>query len=371
MKGLKCLMTAFLRRTLLPSVFLLSLFSFGFSLLQCSDVSALELEGGGTIAPQVAESYIRRDMGSTKTSPQISGNNIYWQNVPSGSDITQMGIKFSRALPNQGKNSLLVFSIVFQTTHVRNVTYYGFTFRDFTILHDSCLDHGPVLDNNNINNSFTCTFIGLSHAPGQTLLETTELTRLFRMDSLTGQTGSFTMLVSPIYYRQVNIDGLSSSDRIWIQQQLGTSSNQSIIDKLDDILQAIPAGASQADIEEAVKNANDAEKQQTQQDAQDVQSDIENNQDLADIANSTTNFIDILSIFLDAVSNPKKSTNCILPIDLSNYQGASRYDVDLCHLSPPSGITSILDVVFVIFILGLAISAVRMIFSLYKEVINT
>lgn len=99
----------------------------------------------------------------------------------------------------------------------------------------------------------------------------------------------------------------------------------------------------------------------------DVQDGINDNQDISNISTKTTNLLSIITGFVNAISSPVGST-CILPIDLRNYRGAALYDVDLCHLSPPAGITNVLNVAFLFFVLALAVSAVRMIIQLYNEV---
>ena len=363
-----------LLKTLFGCVFLPLLLAFLLLPVFSSSVSALELEGGGTIAPQNSSSYLRFGFTDPKTSPSpMLGNSIQWQNILGSQTVTQMGIKLSRALPNQGKNSLVSFNITWQTHHIQKINYFGMTFRDFTILWDSCYE-GPVLNvTGDINATVTCTYIGLSHAPGQDLLETTEYTQIFNTVSYPNKTADYTLLVSPIYYRQVNTDGLSSSDRTWLQQQLGTSSSQSIIDKLDDILQAIPAGASQADIEQAVEDANnasyEAQREGLNDEASGYQQDLQSNSDQQAIDNKMTSIMSIITNFVTAITHPVVST-CILPMDFRNYTGAGFYEVDLCHLSPPAGITNVLNVIFIFFVLGLAYSAIRSVIQMYKEVID-
>lgn len=109
----------------------------------------------------------------------------------------------------------------------------------------------------------------------------------------------------------------------------------------------------------------ETERQELEQQSLDVQSQLENSEDLQSINSQTTNLISILQDFAFAVGRPVLST-CILPMDFRNYTGAGFYEVDLCRLNPPSGITNVLNVIFIFFVLGLAISAVYVIIQLYK-----
>lgn len=106
------------------------------------------------------------------------------------------------------------------------------------------------------------------------------------------------------------------------------------------------------------------------QDAYDnAQSDFEDNSDIAQISNKVSTLLGVLTSAVTAVSNPS-ITNCIIPFDLSRYSGGVSTDVDLCYLSPPSGITNVLNVIVVGFMIVVIVSLIRSIFALYREVIT-
>ena len=89
---------------------------------------------------------------------------------------------------------------------------------------------------------------------------------------------------------------------------------------------------------------------------------LEDNTDQQAIDTKMTSILSVIQGFIDAVVHPVVST-CILPIHLENFHNFGFYEVDLCHLSPPSGITNVLNVIFLFFVLGLAYSAIRSITS--------
>lgn len=118
-----------------------------------------------------------------------------------------------------------------------------------------------------------------------------------------------------------------------------------------------------------IQNQSQNDRESLNNEAEGYQQDLEDNLDQQAIDTKMSSIMAIIEDFVFAIGRPVIST-CILPMDLRNYTGASFYELDLCHLSPPSGITTVLNVVFIFFVLGLAYSAIRSVISMYKEVID-
>lgn len=116
-----------------------------------------------------------------------------------------------------------------------------------------------------------------------------------------------------------------------------------------------------------LENQTENQRQQDQNTADDVVDDVEGDANITAIENKTTSIIGLFSSLLTALSSPTAG-NCVIPFDLTNYSGGTLNNVDLCHLSPPSGITNVLNIVFISFVIFMAISAVKLIFKLYSEV---
>lgn len=169
----------------------------------------------------------------------------------------------------------------------------------------------------------------------------------------------------------------SASTTQILQKIDGVSSDLTIIsDKLDTIISLLrgmgnsltPAQIEQA-IVDAQQQAREDERQELDSEASDYQGELEDNVDQQAIETKMSSILAIIEDFVFAIGRPVIST-CILPMDFRAYTGAGFYEVDLCHLSPPSGITTVLNVVFIFFVLGLAYSAIRSVISMYKEVID-
>ena len=115
-----------------------------------------------------------------------------------------------------------------------------------------------------------------------------------------------------------------------------------------------------------LQNQTENQRQEDQQTADDMVDDVEVDPNIGAVEAKTTSILTLLGQVLTAITNPTAG-NCIIPFDISNYAGGTSTNVDLCHLSPPAGITTVLNIIFVGFVILMAISAVKTIFRLYKE----
>lgn len=120
------------------------------------------------------------------------------------------------------------------------------------------------------------------------------------------------------------------------------------------------------EINNTINNIYDNQKEEYEEQSSDLQSDINGNVDLINLQTRTTNIISIIDQFLGVVSHPTK-TDCIIDVDLSNYSGGGHNNVDLCHLSPPVLLVDVLNVVLVMFVVGLALMMVYFIIHLYER----
>lgn len=217
------------------------------------------------------------------------------------------------------------------------------------ILNESCVDENSQTYT---ERTLTCSYLALV---------TKEVTSLRTMNGTTilysyepNYDTTLKVRVSGITTRRISYNGLTSDDRAWLEQHM-------------------PADSSPAQIEQAIvdaqQQAREDERQELDDEASDYQSELEDNPDQQAIETKMSSILAIIEDFVFAIGRPVIST-CILPMDFRAYTGAGFYEVDLCHLSPPSGITTVLNVVFIFFVLGLAYSAIRSVISMYKEVID-
>lgn len=107
----------------------------------------------------------------------------------------------------------------------------------------------------------------------------------------------------------------------------------------------------------------------------DVKDDI---QDASDEAESQANtsgaqsqaqgqtLISIISGFISAITDPTGGS-CVIDVDLSLYQGGTHNLVDLCHLNPPSGITTVLSILLIVFVIRAVVHVIQAMIALYRE----
>lgn len=372
MKGLKCSKIC-RKKMFLPCCFWLVLLVFlelcvGF-FLNTIDASALELTHGGTKSFTSGYIDLYRTDSSNFRQVQATYTDPYLRvTVPVLTPVTQFHLSLSSDIP---ANSIFVFNVRYKVVsgQSNNFGYMEFnglsTGSAWTLLNQSCIDleglnYGAPAAGSTIvyAEEVTCTYTGftnvaLSHI--NTLQNNPIVTFKNTNTSTSSSNTDGYIYFSPVSTRQISWNGLTADDRAWLLQNLPSG------------------GATPAQIEQAVVDAQETAREQEQQEVEqaynDIQGDFEDNQDVEDISQQTTNLLSIISGFITAVSSPQIST-CILPVDLRNYTGASFYEVDLCHLSPPSGITNVLNVIFLFFVLALAVSAVRIAISLFNEVTN-
>lgn len=178
-----------------------------------------------------------------------------------------------------------------------------------------------------------------------------------------GSTAPSPWIFGHILMGGVSYNYTSSPDPVVGGQETIINQNQTIINQNEEVINSIN------NLNNTVDNLSDKERDKLNHEADGYLDDINNNTDQQAIDNKMTSIFSVIQNFVNAVIHPVIST-CILPMDFRNYTGMGFYEVDLCHLSPPSGVTEVLNVIFIFFVLGLAYSAIRSVISMYKEVID-
>lgn len=355
MKGERCIKT----KTSLLKTFLLCLFVFFFSLFSAlllgfsRNASAIEIDGGYNVGLTVDGSWATVPMApGGVVVPQRHGNGLYFF-IPANTYIEHFGIGLAQPLDNQPHLISFTMTYIFGSVGT-NMNYTSPPWSNMVTVYDNCVG-GMDSSGNFARSNFSCNIVLLANG-SKSQITTIPGTDWF---SAPGQT-NIELQISPISVITLK-NGISQSDI----QSLSNNITQAIEDL--EISVEGSAGATPEQIQDAIDEAIVNIVEQDQEQADEIQADIEDNQDIASVESQTTNLLNIIIGFVNAISSPVGST-CILPIDLRNYRGAALYDVDLCHLSPPAGITNVLNVAFLFFVLALAVSAVRMIIQLYNEV---
>lgn len=360
MKGLKCKHKTFRQKTLFLWLLAVSVFFCGFSLASssASAVSATSVDQYA-ITPSTSgfghvTDYVNYQWNNDY--PLTQSANDYWVNLPFAglANVNLMSLRLNKSIP---ANSLVSLKIVYTIQSVGTnsyVIYNGLQFEhDRVYLYDSCINaYGQPQPISGKYVTLTCNYI-FYNATETAIIDSTYGSHIFETSVQTDVADHINVVISQPSSITLSNNGLSESDRQWLSANM--------------------PGASSADIQSATESAieqqREQERQEFDQESSDYQSDLEDNQDQQAIESKMTSIMGVINNFVVAIMNPVVST-CILPIDLRNYTGASFYEVDLCHLSPPSGITNVLNVIFIFFVLGLAYSAINSVVQMYKEVID-
>lgn len=361
MRGLECKCRIFPKKIFLSCFFLVAflaslVLSVGFSL----NASAISYGNSDTIYLITANSWATVP-GSNPVVPFASGDALVYT-IPNNGTVTDFSFGLQRALSNNAH--VISFTLNFNFGQSSQALYRSPQWQAGVTLFDSCVG-GMDPSGSYVKTSFSCHYTVLITGAIYQVRTVPNLTWISNVP--TGSGGNLEITVSPISSIPLVNSDLSSSD---IQQ---LSSN--ITSALEDLEISVEgsAGATPEQIQQAtvsaIQQTQQSERQQLESEAQSAQNTLDNNSDQQAISTKFTSILAIIDNFVFAITHPTVST-CILPIDLRNYTGASFYEVDLCHLSPPSGITTVLNVIFIFFVLGLAYSAIRSVVQMYKEVID-
>lgn len=361
MRGLECKCRIFPKKIFLSCFFLVAflaslVLSFGFSL----NASAFGITGTDQYAIQEAHSgfgtAIDNSQGTwTRIYTLQKVNDDYWVNLPASglSAVTVMSLKLNKNIP---ANSLVSLSVTWTTESVGST---GFIYHSLQFEHnrsslwDSCINFaGQPMYSSDKFMTFTCNYV-FYNASDTNIIDSIYGSHIWEVIHQADVDDHVNVVIRQPTSIQLSNNGLTYSDRLWLQQNM--------------------PGASEAQIEQAIVDgqaaAREQERQEFDTEAGNALDSLDDNTDQQAISTKFTSILTIIDNFVSAVTHPIVST-CILPIDLRNYTGASFYEVDLCHLSPPSGITTVLNVIFIFFVLGLAYSAIRSVIQMYKEVID-
>lgn len=366
MRSLVCF-NIFQKKTFSQCAFLVGLLaclalSVGFSLN--ADALSLTDNSGNYFMTgcQVEELGSSFNNGARVITGNFNGNDCFLTSDTAGLNfaLSRLEVLLDRQIP---KNSLVSFDYTLTVGNVA-MTYYGISFRNAITLYDSCLTPysavsrpiGNTGTNTKISTQCSVTILTSNDKVSFSSDEQSRIAWIYSNPNTAGAAiaPSVELVISPGSWRQLSNDSLSADDRQWL-------------------LQHLPADSSPAQIEQAIvdaqQQAREDERQELDDEASDYQSELEDNPDQQAIETKMSSILAIIQDFVFAIGRPVIST-CILPMDFRAYTGAGFYEVDLCHLSPPSGITTVLNVVFIFFVLGLAYSAIRSVISMYKEVID-
>lgn len=123
--------------------------------------------------------------------------------------------------------------------------------------------------------------------------------------------------------------------------------------------------------EEKLNDIKDSIDNQSAKDKAEIQNASNNSQSSANSSGAQSQaqgqtLLQLISGFITAVSSPAGG-NCRINMDLSGYAGGTNNTLDLCHLSPPAGITAVLSILLIVFVIRAVIKVVQAMIGLYRE----
>ena len=251
-----------------------------------------------------------------------SGNDV-WVNIPGAytQNITAMNLNVSTPIP---ANSLVSFSMSFDYLNESStgIKYYGMQFEhNRSLLYDSCeniIGQNLYVMNSGSHITWTCTYVYYNQDQ-TSIIDSSYGSHIFeRIQPADNLVDVLNIVIGPASSIQLTNDGLSASDRTWLQTQLGNIDTSAVVSKLNEVKTQQQA-TTQAieDNTTAINNQTDAINDQT--DAINDQTDAINDQtdaitddtvdttdiDYSDITDSVPAFGPIATIINNLIDFPR------------------------------------------------------------------
>lgn len=375
MKVLKCQKKIFSLCSFWAVLLLCTLFSlFGST----ESVSAYNLGSTGRYSIMAGvgrrTQIITNNNGQIQTwnNPLVVNGSVQFVETTSvnGGQVREVYLELQSDLPK----SLFHFSIRWTTPGSRyNVNYMGITpGGSWTLLDSTCFPQVEYSNNSQTNaTDIICDYYGYTEGDINVLYMSGNIMNI--------TTDGFIIVVNGVDYVEVSdVSGGGGSggysdledDITTIINRLNTNNTQNTyinynIEDIKDLLEALQAGQlTEQDIENAIDNALESEKDQYEQQQEDVEDSINSSTTQAETQGTT--LLGVLTGLITALTNPVGG-NCTIDVDLSLYHGGTHNYVDLCHLSPPSGVSAILSIILIVVVVMGTIHIIKAMIGLYRE----
>lgn len=263
------------------------------------------------------------------------------QNVPSGQRFTLN--------EDLGKYKVSIEGVTNTGVSVRSDTC------GYEIAEDSSyISHICYIDLDNYNTLASATFVLGSHSATVTSDEIGYVTYDY-VFQLTGNTNDIRLTDITSVVQSSDDPMLSGQQELVNQSRIINSNIVDFKNQNHEDLQAI---------KDAIENQSESEREQIQEASDDAED--EANDSGADSEAQGQTLVQIISGFISAISNPNGGS-CIIDVDLSLYHGGTHNMVDLCHLDPPSGVTTVLSIILIVFVIRACVAVVQAMLALYRE----
>lgn len=276
---------------------------------------------------------------------------VLWYNF---GDVNQWYGFDLRTVEEIPANSLVSFNITFTMTNdsgpVGSLSYNGLQFEDGrTLIFDDCQDASRNFTN---YTTWTCSY--LYYNPYATYyIQTRGGNHIIEVPQSSSVSVVRNVVIGTPSAIQLTNDGLSASDRAWLESVLPDSTS---------------IGQIEQGVTDALENQSDSERTELE-DAQDDASDAA--EDSGDEAEAQgQNLVNTVSGFVNGLKNVQAS-NCVIDIDLSLYHGGTHNSVDLCPQPRNTRVTTILttvgNILLAIAIIEITVDIIRELIYLWAE----
>lgn len=219
------------------------------------------------------------------------------------------------------------------------VPYYGVQFaNDKTLVSENCIGNSGQTQTQSVGtHTLSCTYLVYNSTPMQ-VFDTLPKQRIIAFTLASNFDNSIRF--SNASYIQLTNDGLSASDRAWLESVL-------------------PDSTTVGEVEQAIDNARESEKQEYEDQAQETE-DIANDESSAAQGTATT-LLSVVGQFIGVLTSAQP-TNCNLNGNLVPHLPLGQ--LNLCQNSPPAAITILGSLLLIAFVVPLAYHTVKRMLAL-------
>lgn len=346
------------------------LMAIGICLLGCvfaENASAIEIASNGdNVYPTATGSFYQKGLvgnGSQRLGGFLSGSDLVFAPTsqfgdPWG-DWSQIGWDWNHSVPMY---SLLSFSMTIQISGP-GVEMYGFEFEQTVELVNTCED---FFAGTMVYGTFHCDYLLLTrgNVDGLNSYVGARTAKLNYNATYSGAT--YNIFIHPGSYVTLTNNSLSTDDRAWLKRWLTdefNANNDDILDKLDEVIAAMPA-ISEQDIAGAVEDGQAAAREDEKEEYEEQQSDVDSGADDAgdEAAAATSNLIETGRSIIETIRDTP-ATNCVIRIQRGVFDTGN---LNLCNV--PQEIRTVISTVITI---PVTLAALHIAYSVVMLYLNT
>lgn len=321
------------------------------SLLISNNASAFGITGSDQYAIQEAHSgfgtAIDNSQGTwTRIYTLQKVNDDYWVNLPASglANVTVMSLKLNKNIP---ANSLVSLSVTWTTESVGSTgfIYHSLQFEhNRSLLWDSCINFAgqPIYSSDKFM-TLTCNYV-FYNASDTNIIDSIYGSHIWEVIHQADVDDHVNVVIRQPTSIQLSNNGLTYSDRLWLQQNM--------------------PGASEAQVQDAVENAERSHDEEQQEKYEDQQEDVDGGaSDAGDEAEeATSSLIDTGKSIIETIRDTP-ATNCVIRIKSGGFDTGN---LNLCNV--PQTIRTVISTIITI---PVTLAALHIAYSVIMLYLNT